>query len=310
MRKLPSLNGLRAFEAAARHLSLTLAAQELNVTPAAVSHQVKALEGTLKEKLFRRVGRNLVLTDAGQLLLGPLGEAFDRMAEGVSRVRKLSHVQLLTVSVPTSFGAKWLMPRLDHFRSQCPEVEVRIDASMRLVALDREDIDLAVRYGNGHYPGLEVECLMSNQAFPVCSPALIKRGPGVAKPEDLAAHTLIHTEYPGSNNSSPDWPMWLKAVGLTDLRPRHDLRISLPSMAVDAAVAGQGVALLGRVLLQEDLARHRLVRLFDTSVTADFNYYLVRSRRRPVSAALASFMDWLRCESAASSDACEHVSTT
>ena len=303
MRKLPPLNSLRAFEAAARHLSLTLAARELNVTPAAVSHQVKGLEEALGQKLFRRVSRNLALTDAGQLLLAPLGEALDRMVEGVNRVRDLSGVQRLTVSVPLSFGAKWLMPRLEHFRSQCPDVEVRIDASMRLVDLEHEDIDLGIRYGTGHYPGLEVECLLSDQAFPVCSPVLLKRGPALNAPADLAVHTLIHIEYP-ANNANPDWPMWLKAVGLADLQPRHDLRISLASMAVDAAVAGQGIALLGRVLLQEDLAQRRLVRLFDTSVATDLRYYLVRARRRVVTPALASFMDWLRCESAASVDAC------
>jgi len=304
MRKLPPLNSLRAFEAAARHLSLTRAAQELHVTPAAVSHQVKTLEEALKQKLFRRVSRNLVLTDAGQLLLAPLGEALDRMLEGVNRVHDLSGVQILTVTVPTSFGAKWLMPRLEHFRSQCPDVEVRIDASMRLVDLQREDIDLGVRYGSGRYPGLEVECLMSDQAFPVCSPALLERGPALITPADLAAHTLIHADYAATANSYGDWPMWLRAVGLPDLSARHDLRISLASMAVDAAVAGQGIALMGRVLVAEDLARGRLVRLFDTSVASDFRYYLVRSRRRPITPALASFMAWLRAESTASEDAC------
>ena len=271
---------------------------------------MKALEEVLEQKLFRRVSRKLALTDAGQLLLAPLSASLDRMAEGVNRVHRLCAAQVVTVSVPSSFGAKWLMPRLDHFRSQYPEVEVRIDASMRLVDLEREDIDLAVRYGSGHYPGLEVECLMSDQAFPVCSSTLIKCIPAFAVPEDLVAHTLIHIEYPGSSHSYPDWPMWLKAIGLADLRPHHDLRISLASMAVDAAVAGQGIALLGRLLVQEDLAKGRLVRLFDTSVAADFRYYLVRSRHRAASPALTSFMDWLRYESAQSFDTCADMPTS
>lgn len=298
MRKLPPLNALRAFEAAGRHLSLSRAAEELHVTPAAVSHQVKALEEVLGQKLFRRVSRSLVLTDAGQLLLAPLGEGLDRMAEGIARLRGLEGNQPLTVSVPPSFGAKWLMPRLEHFRSLCPEVDVRIDASMRLVNLDREDIDLAVRYGGGRYPGVEVECLMSEQVFPVCSPELLRRGPALDTPADLAGHTLIHTEYLGGSNAYPDWSMWLSAVGLPRLRPRHELRISLASMGVDAAVAGQGVLLVGSVLVAGDLARGRLVRLFDTAVPVNLCYYLVRSARRPVTPPLLAFMDWLRAEAA------------
>jgi LysR family glycine cleavage system transcriptional activator len=284
-------------------LSLTRAAQELHVTPAAVSHQVKALEEGLGQKLFRRVGRELVLTDAGQLLLPPLGDALDRMLEGVNRVRDLHRTEPLTVSVPPSFGAKWLMPRLENFRTLCPDTEVRIDASMRLVDLDREDIDLAIRYGSGPYSGLEVECLLSDQVFPVCSPALIARGPALITPADLAKHTLIHTQYVEAADAFPDWPMWLRAVGLPELHAHRELHISLAGMAVDAAVAGQGVALLGRVLVEEDLANKRLVRLFDTSVDVDFRYFLVRSPRRPVSPELASFMNWLRDESVGNGDA-------
>ncbi len=296
MRKLPPLNALRAFEAAGRHLSLSRAAEELHVTPAAVSHQVKALEEALGHKLFRRVSRNLVLTDAGQLLLVPLSEGLDRMAQGIARLQALGGDRPLTVSVPPSFGAKWLMPRLEHFRSICPDVDVRIDASMRLVNLDREDIDLAVRYGAGEYPGVEEECLMSELVFPVCSPELARRGPALTTPADLAGHTLIHTEYLGNDGAYPDWRMWLSAVGLAELKPRHELRISLASMAVDAAVAGQGVLLVGSVLVAEDLARGRLLRLFDTAMPVNFCYFLVRSPRRPVTPALTSFMDWLRAE--------------
>ncbi|MFT5449825.1 MAG: LysR family glycine cleavage system transcriptional activator [Gammaproteobacteria bacterium] len=255
--------------------------------------------------MFRRVGRNLALTDAGQLLKTPVGDALDRVLEGVDRVRECSGTQLLTVSVPPSFGAKWLMPRLEHFREQCPEVEVRIDASMRLVDLNHEGIDLAIRDGTGHYPGLEVECLMSDQVFPVCSPALLRRDTSLITPADLAMHTLIHTESSGSDNAYPDWPMWLRAVGLPNLPALHDLRISLPSMAGDAALAGQGVVLPGRVLLTEDLKHARLVRLFDTCVTSECRYYLMHPRRRAPSPALTRFMDWLHSEASSGLDTCE-----
>jgi LysR family glycine cleavage system transcriptional activator len=290
------MNALRSFEAAGRHLSLSRAAQELHLTPAAVSHQVRALEDHLGQKLFRRMGRGLVLTDAGQLLLTPLGEGLDRMAEGVARLAERAGARPLTISVPPSFGAKWLVPRLEDFRSLCPEVEVRIDASMRLVDLDREDIDLAVRYGAGRYPGVEVECLMPEQVFPVCAPQLLEAGPPLLSPGDLAAHTLIHTEYVGGPSAYPDWAMWLRAVGLPQLRPKRELRISLASMAVDAAVSAQGVLLVGSVLVARDLALGRLVRLFDTAMPVSFCYYLVRSRRRPVTPQHQAFMDWLRRE--------------
>lgn len=290
------MNALRAFEAAGRLRSLTRAAEELHVTPAAVSHQVKALEEALGQKLFRRVSRNLVLTDAGQVLLEPLGDGLDRMAEGVAQVRALVEEPSLTVTVPLSFGAKWLMPRLEHFRELEPEVEVRIDASMRLVDLDREGIDLGIRYGHGDYPGLEVECLMSEQVFPVCAPSLLASGPPLERPQDLSGHTLIHTEYDEAVNRYPDWAMWLRAVGLPDLRARHDLKISLASMAVDAAVSGQGVVLMGEALVADDLTHGRLVRLFDTALHSELRYYMVRSKRRPPSPVLDRFVDWLRAE--------------
>lgn len=292
-RRLPPLNSLRAFEAAGRHLSLSRAAEELHVTPAAVSHQVKALEEVLGTALFRRAGRNLVLTEPGQLLLPSLSDGLDRLAEGVERVHARNGAEVLTVSVAPSFGAKWLVPRLERFRSDCPDVEVRIDASMRMVDLDREGIDLAVRYGGGDYPGLEVQCLVADEAFPVCAPALLRRGPPLATPSDLAAHTLIHTEYGGEAGSVPDWPMWLRAVGLPDLAARQELHISMPGMAVDAAVSGQGVLLAGGVLVTEDLRTGRLLRLFDTAVSTPLRYYLVRSRRRRVTPALERFSEWL-----------------
>ncbi|MCB1745315.1 MAG: transcriptional regulator GcvA [Gammaproteobacteria bacterium] len=295
-RRLPPLNALRAFEAAARHSSLSQAARELHVTPAAVSHQVKALEAQLGTRLLVRVSRGVTLSEAGKQLAPSLTEAFNRMTDAVQQLSVFNQRRALTVSVAPSLGGKWLIPKLETFGLRHPDVAVRIDASNALVDLDREGVDMAIRYGRGDYPGLEVECLIAETAFPVCSPRLLERGPKLASPVDLARHTLIHTEYDGSSAHYPDWSMWLNVVGLPELQGQRELCISLASMAVDAAVAGQGVLLVGRSLVQQDLDAGRLVRLFDASVSTDIGYFLVRSPRRPVSDSLQAFIAWLKDE--------------
>ena len=181
-RHLPPLNSLRAFEAAGRHLSLTKAAQELHVTPAAVSHQVKSLEEHLGIKLFRRVSRGLALTAEGQSLLPPLSAGLDEMEVAVERVKRADDQRPVTVSVAPSFGVRWLVPRLERLRAAHPQLDVRIDANPSLVDLERDDIDLAIRYGTGNYPGLHVERLMEDEVVPVCSPGPITQGSGSRDP--------------------------------------------------------------------------------------------------------------------------------
>ena len=292
-RHLPPLNALRAFEAAARHLSLTRAAEELHVTPAAVSHQVKGLESYLGVKLFRRANRSLLLTDAGQACLPGLHEGFDRLAEAVEAVRARDESGPFTVSVPPSFGAKWLVTRLDRFTQKHPGYDVRLDASMRLVDLMREGVDIAVRYGAGHYEGMRVDRLMEEVAIPVCSPRLLQGDKPLRVPADLCKHTLLHHTASYQDDSYPDWRMWLQAAGVTSCDLARGPTFSMASMAVQAAIDGQGVALVGHVLVADDIAAGRLVRPFELSFPVHFAYYIVcplitAERRRVV-----AFREWL-----------------
>lgn len=292
-RRLPPLNALRAFEAAARHLSLTRAAEELHVTPAAVSHQVKSLEAYLGVKLFRRANRSLLLTDAGQACLPGLLDGFDRLAQAVEAVHACDESGPLTVTVPPSFGAKWLVTRLDRFRLKHPGYDVRLDASMRLVDLMREGVDIAVRYGAGHYEGMRVDRLMDEVAVPVCSPRLLEDDNPLREPADLCRHTLLHHTAPHQDDNFPDWRMWLRAAGVESCDLSRGPTFSLASMAVEAAINGQGVALVGDVLVADDIAAGRLVRPFELSFPVNFAYYIVCPRVTAERPRVVAFREWL-----------------
>jgi LysR family glycine cleavage system transcriptional activator len=216
-RNLPPLNSLRAFEAAARHLSFTKAAEELHVTPAAISHQIKALEEQLGVPLFRRLTRALRLTEAGQAALPPMRDGFDRLADAVDLLRAHEESGAITVSLDPSFAAKWLVPRLDRFRAAHPDLDLRLDATDKLADFQRDNVDLAIRYGGGNYPGLEVERLLSEEIFPVCSPKLLEGSAPLAQPGDLRHHTLIHLEWDSEDVTAPTWRMWLLAAGIHDI---------------------------------------------------------------------------------------------
>ena len=297
--RLPPLNALRAFEAAGRHLSLTRAAEELHVTPAAVSHQIKTLEDYLGVKLFRRMNRALLLTDAGQACLPGLRQGFEHLAEAVDAARLQIAHRALTVSVAPSFGAKWLVPRLDHFYAKNPDVDVRVDASTRLVDPLREDIDLCIRYGQGNYPGLHVECLMAEEVIPVCSPELLKGPKALHTPADLRHHTLLHADLP-FKDGYPDWRMWLAAAGVKDFDADRGPRFTMASMAVQAAVAGQGVALAGSVLVEDDIEAGRLVNPFEMRFPVKFAYYLVYPEANMKQPRIVAFSNWLKAEAQSS----------
>jgi len=292
-RRLPPLNSLRAFEAAARHLSITKAAEELSVTPAAISHQVKGLEEYLGVPLFRRLNKALLLTDAGQACLPALREGFDLLADAMSIIRAREEGRALTVSVPPSFAAKWLVPRLDHFTQAHPGIDVRIDATLRLIDLHREDVDLAIRYGPGGYEGLHVDQLLSDEVFPVCSPRLMEGEHPLKSPDDLRYHTLLHFDGPVGQTGYPDWRMWLRAAGVEDIEASRGPRFSLASHAVVAATEGQGVALVGNVLAGSDIAAGRLVKPFEVSVAIDFKYYLVCPTVSAQNPKVVAFRNWL-----------------
>ena len=295
-RRLPPLNALRAFEAAARRLSISKAAEELNVTPAAVSHQVKALEEFLGHALFRRLNRALMLTDAGQILLPGLRDGFDHLALAVEKLSARRDDDSLTISTSPSFAAKWLVPRFDRFRVAHPHIELRIDATDRVVDLTRGEADIAIRYGAGDYPGLRSELLIWDEVFPVCSPRLCMGPPPLTKPEDLAGHTLLHVKWDVLRETAPSWHMWLLAGGVGGVDATRGPRFNLDSMALQAAIEGHGVALVSGALLADDLAAKRLVRPFDLSLPMPFGYYVVVTERALTQPNVAAFFDWIIAE--------------
>ena len=286
-RRLPPLNALRAFEAAARHLSFTKAADELNVTQAAISHQVKALEERLGMALFRRLNRALLLTDAGQGYLPPLREAFDRIAVATERLRAHDVRRVLTVTTLPSIAAKWLVPRLGRFREAHPEIDVRIDASLHLTDFSRENVDIALRYGRGTWDGMRSDRLMTEDFFPVCSPALLGGEHGLNEPSDILHHTLLH------DDSRTDWTMWFLSAGIEGGDPTRGPAFTDSSLVLQAAVEGQGVALGRSALAAADLAAGRLVRPFGISLEAEFAYYLVCPQATVDHPKIASFRTWL-----------------
>ncbi|PHQ69201.1 MAG: transcriptional regulator [Sneathiella sp.] len=291
-RSLPPLNALKAFESAGRHLSFTKAAAELNVTPAAIGHQVKALEELLGVPLFYRLTRALRLTEAGQASLPTLGQGFDKMAQAVKQMRAHCDSGVLTISVSPAFGAMWLVPRLEHFRRRHPEIEIRIDGTDRLVDLARGDADVALRYGPGGYNGMRTDWLFSQLNTPVCSPALLNDRHPLHKLDDLRHHTLLHIDWKDADAS---WRMWLLAAGLRDIDPARGPRFSMENMAVQAALDGHGVALVGDILVADDLAAGRLVRPFDASLSTPltFSYYLLSTEVSAGQPKVSAFRNWL-----------------
>ena len=224
--RLPPLNALRSFDVAAKHLSFTKAAGELNVTHSAVSHQIKALEDWLGVPLFRRVNRGLVLTDAGQAYLKPVRDSFERLGEATRRLRIRERSGPLVVSVMPSFAAKWLMPRLRRFRERHPEIDVHIQATSQLTDFAREDVDICIRYGRGAWPDLTVELLMHETMFPVASPRLLEGPVPLKTPADLCHHTLI-IDYDWRVDF---WQLWLEAAGVSGVVAKQTLSFNYSNL--------------------------------------------------------------------------------
>ena len=297
-RRLPPLNALRAFEASARHLSFTKAADELAVTPAAVSHQVKALEDLLGVTLFRRTKRALLLTDEAQAVLPGIRDGFERLLHAVEQLGAVGKSGVLTVSLAPSFAVKWLLPRLDRFQAAHPEIDVRVAASMELVDFGVGDVDVAIRYGAGSYAGLVVERLVSDTVYPVCSPDLLKGPHALTSPDRLRHHVLLHDDSPDDDETCPNWPMWLKAAGVADADATRGPRFNQSSLVIEAAILGRGVALAKSTLADADVAAGRLVRPFDVSVPVNFAYYVVYPETKAALPKVRLFHDWLRREAA------------
>ena len=260
------VNALRAFEAGARHLSFTKAAEELHVTQAAVSHQIKLLEQDLGVVLFRRMTRKLALTAEGRTLQEVAGAALDAIAEAAEALRAGAAGGALTLSLTPSFGVQWLSQRIGRFWTAHPEIDLRLQHSIHLVDFARDDVDAAVRWGNGVWPGVEAVYLMRAGIVPVCSPALCEGPPALNVPDDLRHHTLLH------ERDYVEWAQWLAVAGARQVEARRGPIIDNSTVLLQAAIDGQGVALSSEAIIRANLEAGRLVKPFDVDLDADNAY--------------------------------------
>ncbi|MES2187046.1 MAG: transcriptional regulator GcvA [Pseudomonadota bacterium] len=297
-RPIPPLNPLRAFEVAARHLSFTRAAEELFVTPSAVSHQIKTLEENLGIALFTRDSKALTLTVAGKAYLPGVQEAFKQLVYATHQLQSLG-APALKINMPPTFAMKWLIPRLGHFLAAHPDIDLKVSTSKHMVDFTREDFDLAVRYGRGVYPGLHSELCLPVEMFPVCSPALLQGEHPLRTPADLRHHRLLHDDSTYADGSNPNWEMWLEHSGVTGVDARRGPSFWPSHLVIDAAIDGLGVALAKKEWVVRDLARGLLVRPFETSLAVEFSYWIVYPEERATDARITAFMAWMRQELAA-----------
>lgn len=296
IRRLPSLNALRAFWAAARHGSFVAAAEELHVTASAVSLQVRQLEDEMGQKLFERTPRGLSLTSDGAAILPGVSEAFARLQETLIDDQATGDQQILTLSVAPSFATKWLLPRLDSFCTQNPDFDVRVMATHELTDFAKESIDLAIRYGRGGYTGVASELLMRESVFPVCAPRLLESYADTDLHQLLRSLPLLHDDSPDQDETCPDWKSWLKAAGIEDIDAQRGSRFNQSFFALEAAASGLGVALAKSSLVQQDLASRRLVRLSHDDVPIEFAYFLVYPPERSKRPAISAFRKWIAAE--------------
>jgi LysR family transcriptional regulator, glycine cleavage system transcriptional activator len=288
--RLPSLNGLRAFEAAARHLSFTRAASELNVTQTAISHQIRRLEEELGVRLFVRQNRALQLTPEARDYLPGIRAAFNDLTLATDRLLQRGDNNVLTISTLASLAAKWLLPRLSAFQEAHPGIDVRITTSTSLIDFKSGDVDAAIRYGRGHWPGVRADWLIADQLFPVCSPALLAGKKPLRKPEDLADHVLLHS----IAGNDDDWRLWLTAAGLpANLSKQPGVTFDLAFMTVQAAIDGIGVAIGRTSYVEADIAKGRLVVPFKITLPADAGFYLVSPAGKSDPPKLRAFREWL-----------------
>ena len=288
-RRLPPLNALRAFEAAARCESFTRAAEELCVTQAAVSQQVKLLETTLGIKLFDRQRKRLVITEAGREYLAVVRDALDRIALGTDRLVQRRSSSILTVSTSPDFAAKWLVPRLGRFAAAHPDIDLRVSSAAQHVDFVRERLDLAVRHGDGHWDGLDVVRLCSERLFPVCSPKRVSGGDRIIQASDLLKYPLLRLD--GWNT----WSKWFEAAGISAPVVRGPV-LNQASMLIDAAVEGQGIALARTALAAWDLLNGRLMVPIDISLRLQKTYWIVSPKAESHVPKIAIFRDWLLAE--------------
>ncbi len=287
MRQLPPLSTLRSFEAAARLLSFSKAADELFVTHGAVSRAIKHLEEHLGVPLFQRTTRAVQLTQTGISYAASVRDTLDRLAAATALIADQKSLGVLSVSTLDSFAAKWLLPRLFRFRQQYPDIDVRLATSNRLADFVNDGIDVAVRYGVGRYSGLAAELLMMEEIAPMCSPELLKGPHPLKAPADLKHHTLIHDDF------QIDWGMWLISAGVGGVDAHRGPRFQSSVLAVQAAVQGDGVVLGRTALVADDLRAGRLVKPFTLSLPSDLAYYVVYPNQAAERPKIRAFRDWL-----------------
>jgi LysR family glycine cleavage system transcriptional activator len=296
MKRIP-VGPLRAFDVAARTLKLSAAAEELNVTHAAVSRQVKQLEQRLGVKLFERLPRGLKLTAHGALLAEGTRQAFDRLASALEDVSVPAVRRKLVISTFASLAARWVMPRVQSFATRFADVDLQVQTTTRLVDFNREDVDIALRFGTGRYPGLHVVPLFAPKDIVVCAPSLLARGAKLEVIADLQQHTLLHDE------SHRAWTRWLEAAGVKSINPRRGILCGDRNSMLQATLEGQGVGLAPEIFVINDLASGRLIKIFEQSLKTEFSIYAVCLPRRLNDPLVAGALDWLISESAASPDA-------
>lgn len=290
MRDMPPLNSLKAFEASGRHLNFRLAAEELGVTQGAVAQQVRALENLLNIKLFERHARGLSLTNEGRRYLPPLRRAFDMIAEATENLAPKDAV--VTISSTPSFATRWLVPRLGAFSHEHPDIRIRLDASNTLANFQNDGIDIAIRQGKPPFgPGLLADALFDSEVIAVCHPDLSKGANAICSPADLRHHVLLE-------DTHGNWPVFMEAaLGNVPVDDARTMNFSQTSLAIDAAIARQGVALTNRALVEDDLVENRLCQPFSFSLVTDEGYYVVAPRepRNPVLVSIVR--DWLVAQS-------------
>jgi LysR family transcriptional regulator, glycine cleavage system transcriptional activator len=286
-RRLPPLNSLKCFEAAGRLLSFTDAASELNVTQAAISHQIKVIENFLGVSLFDRYPRRLTLTDQGRALLPEVIEAFDQVSLAVAAISREQFSNVLNVRLAPSFAAKWLSPRLKYFWLQYPEVDLRLYHAHAAVDFEREEIDIAVTYGKGDWPGVAVEKLLSLDFFPVCSPTFLRNDKPLNLIDNLRYYALMH------DADYECWGDWLKLAGIDHIDAKRGTVIDDTNVLIQAAIDGQGVALGSSRFVEDLLDSGRLIRPFDITLVNDFAYYVVYPEAHLKNPAVRAFKDWL-----------------
>jgi LysR family glycine cleavage system transcriptional activator len=291
------LNALRAFEAAARHLSFARAADELAVTPAALSHQMRTLEDHLGVALFHRRARGIALTDAGQRLYPGTHAAFESLRAAVDRVARRETDRVLVISAGPGFTAKWLAPRLYRFVEAHPEIDARVSASSAPVDFATDDVDVSIRVSLGDHPGLHVERLMEERMLPLCSPRLLEGPHALKTPADLSNFPLIHIDLPPPFPQGATWAHWFEEAGVSGIDAERGLRFNVVDHALDAAIAGAGVVMGHKVIASYDIAAKRLVCPFGPELPMFGRFYfLVCAKGHETRPKVRAFRDWLTAE--------------